>query len=168
MSIRKRFNKELYTLYDLKAKKWFDRLLPERYTCVENTKKTDVDLLVYRGNERIFNAEVEVKIIWKDEDFPFDTIHLPKRKLKYCLLDKPTLFVVFNKLGNRYCCFWSHKVHKAPLKEVPNKFVSRGEFFFDINKKEFDFDINKALKRKWVFAHRRTKDERDNRTSESD
>jgi hypothetical protein len=145
----KPFNRSLYNRYDGKARKWFAKVLPEGYTAEDNPRKTGVDVIVRNEDgDIVFYVELEVKCLWK-RSFPFRTLHLPERKKKYTSLKYPTLFVIFNNDGTQYKCVWSKYVLKSPLVEVRNRYVYRGEMFFDIPVKYVDSDIEDALRRHW-------------------
>ena len=129
---RKRFDKDLYEKYNQKAVAAFKKVLPKKYRVEQPKKKTDVDLIVYKGDEIVCYAEVEVKRVWKEVDFPYEDVNLPSRKEKYCKLDKPTLFCIFNEPTTRVKCFWSQDVLASPKEEVSNVFIAAGELFFKI------------------------------------
>ena len=102
--MRKRFDRELYNQVDALAKEKAKALLQtSSYNAVENPKKTQVDLQVFNSEQtHLFNIECEVKLIWKEKDFPYESVQIPKRKEKYAILDKPTLFVMFNADQSSY------------------------------------------------------------------
>ena len=64
---------------------------------VDNPDKYGVDLIGYLEDEISCYVEVERKHGWSGPHFGFKTLHIPLRKKKFCWLDKPTHFVVFNK-----------------------------------------------------------------------
>jgi len=146
---RKPFDPKLYKANDARAKQYFRSVLPSGLTAEVNERKTGVDLLVYKGSQHLFYAEVEVKNVWGDETFKYETLHLPHRKSKYVGLEVPTLFTIFNAVGNRYFMFWDRFLAYCKVIEVHNKFVRCGEMFYDIPIKYLDQDIEKALRRKW-------------------
>ena len=146
MSNRKRFDRDLYNECNDAANYHFRDQMPKKYNCVEGKKKTDVDVAVFQDLKHVFNAEVEIKKVWGDLDFPYEDVNLPERKRKYCELDLPTLFCIFNKEGNRVKCVWSDKVLKSDVAEVPNKHVWAGEYFFKIKLEDTFDSIEEALK----------------------
>jgi len=149
MSIRKRFDKELHNKTDTLAKNKGKALFNNNFKVIENPNKHAVDLLVYnKKDEHKFNVEVEIKTNWKKgEDFKFPDVNFLKRKEKYCKLDKPTIFVIFNEDLSQYLAVKDKDVLNSPLKEVPNKFVYSGELFFKIPLTKVTFnDINKVIK----------------------
>jgi hypothetical protein len=134
--VRKRFDKELYDQYDKLAKDATISLVNKRiYDIKENLNKRSVDLLVYsrKTKELVFYIETEVKRLdWKNSQFKYDTVQLPERKKKFCNLEVPTIFVVWNKDQTAYITFTDKEVMKAPLVEVPNKYMFKDEYFFQI------------------------------------
>lgn len=133
-SNRKHFDKNLYAAFDQKAKDKVQELLkayPDLKSC-GSPIKTDVDLMVYRDRDHIFNIETEVKAVWTSDDFPYDSVQFPYRKLKYCILTKPTLFVMFNAKMNKYLSVTSYDMMHSPVNMVRNKYVKFGEDFFQV------------------------------------
>lgn len=149
--MRKRFDRELYNEVDKKTKEKVFSLLEEfdNIHAAENTKKTKVDILVTDPDtdELKFNIECEVKRVWKNKEFPYESVQIPERKLKYAILDKPTLFVMFNVDYSAYLVIKSADLVASPCVEVPNKYVYKGEKFFQVPLTKVVFnDINKVIK----------------------
>jgi len=140
MSARKRFDKELYEKNDQLAKQKIIDLLGKKYKVQENPKRTQVDLLVFKGKEHRLCIETEIKRVWKGKNFQYETVQIPSRKEKYATLDKPTLFVMFNEDQTSYLVIKSSDLLASPKVEVPNKYVYKGELFFQvpINKVSFN------------------------------
>lgn len=133
MSVRKRFDKELYERNDKIAKEAVLNLLDStELHVIENTKKTQVDLLAYNSEDHVFNIECEIKRVWKDKNFQYDSVQFPERKAKYANLDKPTLFVMFNNDLTSYLVVKSEDLISSPCVEVPNKYMYKGEKFFQV------------------------------------
>ena len=152
MQSRKRFDRDLYNTYDGAAKKYAKSVLKTtEYEIEDNKKKTGVDLIVKKDNEIKFFIEVEIKTaIRDDEKFEYPTLNIASRKRKFCVLEYPTLFMIFSKSGLSYLCCWDKFILISPEREVKNKFVYSGETFFQINiKKHVDNNIKPALRRKW-------------------
>lgn len=141
----KPFDKKLYDIYDKKAFQWIKKIIPEGYKVEKNTHKTAVDVLCYKDGDLFCYIELEVKRKWNGNAFEYHTLHLPARKKKYCGLDYPTLFVIFNNRGSKYFCVWSKDVLEAPLLEVSNCYMRKGEMFFDVDMKKVFNSIDKAL-----------------------
>lgn len=138
--IRKKFDQDLYNKYDKVTKDCIKSLLEEtKYEVKESNKKTDVDLQVFKDGVYIANIEVETKNVWHGSSFPYLTVNFPQRKLKYCKLDKPTFFVMFNSDQTEYLIVKDKDLIKAPINVVSNKYVSYGEEFIQVELKRVKF-----------------------------
>jgi hypothetical protein len=93
------------------------------------------DLIVYKGFKPISFAEVEIKLVWKPEQniFPWDTVQLPERKLKFLNLGLPIEFFILRADLERAVLIPDYVVAKSPIEEVRNKYVKVGELFCRIN-----------------------------------
>lgn len=147
--VSKGFDRDLYNKYDARARSWFRKILPDGFTTKSNPKKMGIDMLVYEEDEITFYAELETKTGWKSKKFPFESLHLPLRKRKFCSLKYPSIFVVFNATGKAYACVWAHFVLRSPQRIISNKYIRHGEKFFDVPLKWVDFSMDDALRRKW-------------------
>lgn len=145
--MRKRFDKELYEANDKLAKETLTGLLPN-FDVRENPKKRDVDLLVYdKDGNHVANIETEIKRVWKGPDFKYDNVQFPERKAKYAKLDKPTVFVMFNEDLSKFLVVKDKDLLSSPCVEVPNKYVYKGEQFFQVPIDKVTFnDISSILK----------------------
>ena len=131
--MRKKFDKELYDKHDTDAKVAVNKLFEGSvYKIVENPKKMGVDFLVFEGEEHIAYLEVEVKNNWKTPKFLYDDVQWPERKWKFCSLDKPTIFLMFNIDREFYLTASGVTLLKSPLQMVRNKYVKFGENFFKV------------------------------------
>lgn len=148
-AIRKRFDKELYDQCDSKAKSKAIRLVRrvKGFKARENEKKRGVDLIVSENGEDSFYIETEIKKRkWKGDKFPFPDINFPERKRKFAELDKPTLFIMFNEDLSSYLVVTSKDLLESEVKEVPNKYVFKGEKFFKVPTKKVYFnDLKGAI-----------------------
>ena len=148
--VRKFFDRELYDKYDRLAKDRATELVKEltgyKFVLQENEKKRGVDLLVYQGEKHVFNIETEVKAVWKEEVFPYDSVNFPERKSKFAELDKPTLFLMFNKDLKNYLLVNNTDLLKSPKEMVRNRYVPYGEYFFQVPLDKVIFnDLKKAI-----------------------
>lgn len=133
MSARKRFDPALYEENDKIAKEFVKSLLKGTdFQVIENPKKRGVDLLVYKDSQHVANLECEIKRVWKTSDFPYDSIQIPERKTKYTQLEKPTIFVMLNNDQSGYLTITQKELLNSPVKEVPNKYVYKGEMFYQV------------------------------------
>lgn len=127
-SAYKKFDKELFDKNDKlareAAKNYFMSL---GIDAVDNPDKYGPDILLKDGNM----VEVEVKHSWKGNEFPFDTLQLPTRKEKFAKLG--CIFLVFNTDLSCFLKIKSSDILTSPTKEVSNKFVSKGEKFYQVD-----------------------------------
>lgn len=131
MTERKRFDRELYAQYDQLAKdKTQGYLEAQGYTVSDHPNRYAQDLLFVDGMGQEYCAECEVKLVWNSMPFPYDTVQLPERKKKF--FDRDTLFFIWNKPLTHAITFWSHQIKDLEPVEVPNRYVYKGEYFFQI------------------------------------
>jgi hypothetical protein len=145
--MRKRFDPELYRINDKLAKECVKSIVDKRkYKIEENPKKRGVDLLVYHKGVHIFNIETEIKRVWKDKDFKYDSVQFPERKDKFCKLEVPTLFVMFNADQSAYLVVKDKDLMKSPRVEVPNRYCYKDEYFFQVPLKKVVFNnLNQVI-----------------------
>lgn len=149
MSIRKRFDPTLYVQTDNPAKNAVKEILKDSgFNIIDNPKKRDVDLLIYDLNgKHIANIECEVKLVWSGKEFTYEDINFPHRKEKYAILNQPTIFIMFNKDLTSYLTVTGDVLISSPLKEVPNKYLYRGEMFYKVSKNKAKYnDLINVLK----------------------
>lgn len=148
MFTRKRFDPTLYAENDAAARSTVKELLKDtEFQVLDNPKKRGVDLLVYRNSQHIANIECEIKKVWKSAEFPFESVQIPERKQKYAELEQPTVFVMLNADKTSHLAVLGTTLLKSPKKEVPNKYVYSGEYFFQVDKSEVVFnDLLKVLR----------------------
>ena len=130
MIARKAFNKELYQQYDeLAKKKTTEHLQSLGCQVVPHPNRYAQDLMAKTEMNK-FMVECEIKIVWKTDDFPYETVQLPERKSKF--FASPTLFFIWNKTLSSAIMFKSDDIkHLTPV-EVSNKYITSGEFFYQI------------------------------------
>lgn len=129
----KRFNKALFKNNDPQSRRIVKEYLAKQNILVEdNPDKFGVDLISKDGTLQV---EVEHRLIWQDEDFPYSEVNLPERKAKffvenhiaYCILsaDYSHVGMIDGKTLMRY-------IVDENLKESSNKYVKSGEYFYKI------------------------------------
>lgn len=139
MAERKRFDRELYQKYDQLAKdKTALYLQSQGYEVRDHENRYKQDLLFTDSFGTELAAECEVKLVWNSMPFPYDTVQLPERKSKF--FDRDTLFFIWNKPLTHAITFWSHQVEPLTPVEVPNKYMYKGEYFYQI-----PMDITKVV-----------------------
>jgi len=148
MSNQKRFDPELFRINDALAKKAVANIIDKRkFKIVENPKRYGVDLLVYQKGVHVLNIETEVKRVWKNKTFEYDNVQFPERKEKFCKLGIPTIFVMWNADQTQYLVVKDKDFLKSPKVEVPNRYVYKGEFFYQIPLTKVVFNgITKVIK----------------------
>jgi hypothetical protein len=101
------------------------------YAVDDNPDRYGPDLIVDTGSE-VFYGEVEIKRVWSGKDFKYDTLQVPERKKKFAVLDKPCTFIVFNNEQTHGFLCDGTVLMSSPVVEVPNRYVYKGEFFFQV------------------------------------
>jgi hypothetical protein len=138
----KRFDKELYKLYDEPAKEAMRiHLEHSGHIVTVPPENYGVDLYSEIGDLTMYH-EVEVSRGWGNGSHPYPKGSVPERKLRLCkmLKGKPLYFWMLRRDLKRAVVFGSHCLQDKFLVEVPNKQISSGEFFYRIPKqlgKEF-------------------------------
>ena len=132
----KPFDQDTHDHYDPPAREVVTSYIKKRwgYSAIPYDKYK-VDLLI--ENEfmvPIGYAEVEMRE-WVN--CPFNTIHIPQRKKKLFNNDMPTLYFVINNNLSKAWYINVKEILNSPLKEIPNKKVSDGEYFYDVPKHKF-------------------------------
>ncbi len=132
MSEKKRFDRALYEEYDKKARKaTTDYLKGIGFEVCEHPNRYAQDLIAFSPMDNYeFYAECEVKVIWDSEEFPYETVQLPQRKQKF--FDGNTKFFIWNKGLTKAITFWDSEISDLIPVEVPNKYVHKGEYFYQI------------------------------------
>jgi hypothetical protein len=73
------------------------------------------------------------------DEFPFDTLQLPLRKMKFANLDKRSWFMVMNRTRTRAIAINHQDLLDSRIVEVQNKYIKQGEKFFQVPKSKFRF-----------------------------
>jgi hypothetical protein len=139
MSTRKPFDKKMFDATDNPAREVIRDYIGRSGLFVRDNPDTyGPDLIVYKGFKPLSFVEVEVKLVWKPEQnvFPWDTIQLPERKLKFLNLGLPIEFFILRADLERAVLIHDHVVAKSPIEEVKNKYVKVGELFCKIDIRE--------------------------------
>lgn len=139
MSERKRFDRELFDKYDKAAREATTRVLKAKgYDVIEHPDRYAQDLIAYMPLDDFeFHVECEVKRVWKELEFPYDSVQLPQRKEKF--FDGKTRFFIWNEPLTRAATFWDNDVKGLTPVEVPNKYMFKDEYFFQIPLELVDF-----------------------------
>ena len=130
---KKRFSKELFDENDQLAKSAaIKHFTKEGFTVQVNPDRYAADLMLFKNGKFVQFVECEVKRVWKDDEFPYANVQFPKRKEKYVKEDPITFFMINNK-GSRALLVKGVDMICSILKEVPNKYVFKGEEFFQVS-----------------------------------
>ena len=126
---RKPFDRVEYDRSDKPARNAIINYYYNRYNIkpIDAPDKYGPDLQI--PNRKIF-LEVEIKYNWKgyNEKFPFNTVHVLKRKKKYLKYGKILFYILSSNL--KYAiAFKDEYIQDKYLVEVPNKRVASGEYF---------------------------------------
>ena len=130
MSTYKPFSQDLHDVYDAPARQavsiWMQ--MKKGYEVRENPNRYGVDLICFRSGSPVGALEVEVRQEGFDQ---FGSIHKAQRKDKLTLGNLPVLF--FALTHDLHRAYWAKvsSLENCPLIEVPNKYVAKGELFYD-------------------------------------
>lgn len=132
MSERKRFDRDLYNQYDQQARDVTTAYLKSiGHDVVPHPNHYAQDLIAYWPLDDFeFHVECEVKIVWTGPEFPYENVQLPKRKHKF--FDGNTKFFIWNKELDTAATFWDSEISDLIPVEVPNKYVNKGEYFYQV------------------------------------
>lgn len=129
----KRFSKELYDKYDNEgrrvAKLVFEQLFDYEVREPEGENaRYDTDYVLYYNGKFFAYLEVEVKTTWRGRVFPFPTINVPMRKMKFITPNARTIFCLVNESSTHCLIIDGMDVYHAQKQEVPNKYMEREVF----------------------------------------
>ena len=133
--VKKKFDRQLYNMVNQKsvdAGKKYLKSIGHRITSTKEDMKVDIRSSK-DGQEYL--TDDEAKLVW-DGEWPkhWKDIQLSERKRR--LIDyarnkeKDLCFLIFNKSFTSAWKIDSNILDDCELKEVPNRFVSKGEYFF--------------------------------------
>jgi len=134
----KKFDKQLFEENDKIArecaKTYFTSL---GYTIEDNPDIYGPDLILTSGEVKCF-IECEIKHNWSGEIFQFDTIQFPQRKAKFAI-SHGVIFFMINSMKTKALVVSGDVLMKSPLVEVPNRYIQKGELFFQVPLKSAKF-----------------------------
>lgn len=141
MGEHKKFSRVLFRQNDPKSKKVVKEYFIRKNILLEdNTDKYGVDLLSKDGSLQI---EVEHRLVWDEEEFPYSDVNVPERKAKY-FVENHICYVILSRDYSRIGMIDGKTLMKYinddTLQESSNKFVKQGEYFFKVPKSEFKWD----------------------------
>lgn len=135
MGTRKKFSKELYDKNDYVAKNAVSNYLKKIYSIVIiRPEGYNADIMVIPFINKPFLVEVGIKHGWKGGKFPWSwkDVQIEERKLKYLNESLSVYYFIVSKDLKR--AFVVNGINLKPeyLKEVSNKYVKSGEFFYKV------------------------------------
>ena len=140
--VRKAFSNKLHEGHDSKARDAAKRYWKAQgYLAVDNPNNKGVDLLIIdpATEEVLGYCEVEVKNNWNARTFQYDTLQIPERKGKYLeLYGDKIRYMVFSKDLTQAFLLDNVSFRGAALKEISNKYVRKGEYFYQVPIKNCD------------------------------
>lgn len=129
----KPFNKQVHDACDPPAREAVSKYIKATWgmNAWHNPDQYAVDLIIEQDKNLIGYAEIEMRD-W--DTCPFNTIHIPKRKDKLFDNDKKTIYFVVSRGMTKAWYIDSQVIKTSAVKEIPNKAVSQGEYFYDVPK----------------------------------
>jgi len=130
MSAYKPFSQYLHDVFDGPARKVVSDWVKMKWglDVKDNPNKYGVDLICFRSGSPVGLLEVEVRQAGFDQH---QTIHVGQRKDKLFQEGLPTLFFAVTQDLSRAYWVKADLIANCPLIEVHNKYVTKGEMFYD-------------------------------------
>jgi len=140
IGVNKPFSKSLFRGNDPKSrrivKEYFAKQSPP-IIMEDNLNKYGIDLISKDGSLQI---EVEHRLVWIDEEFPFEEINLPERKAKFFVENSAAYAILsrdYSHIGMIDGKTLRTYIVDYNLKESSNKYVRENEYFYKIPKSAF-------------------------------
>ena len=102
-----------------------------------NSDKYGMDLISDFENPKVA-LELEHRSIWDKEEYPYQSVHIPARKLKFLGNDRVHYVVIsaeYDRIG--ICLGRNLKAYLTAVGEVRNNAVASGEHFIHVPRAEF-------------------------------
>lgn len=141
IGVSKKFSKTLYKANDPKSRRVVKEYLAKQGILVEdNDNRFGVDLVSKDGTLQV---EVEHRLVWTGEDFPYAEVNVPERKAKF-FVEKSVAYFILSR-DYSYIGMIDGKTLKPfivdlNLKECSNKYVKENEYFYKVPTKAFKWD----------------------------
>lgn len=138
--VHKPFSKSLHAKNDPKSRKLVKEFFVRRgVKLIDHPDKYDIDLMTEDGELRV---EVEHRLNWTTEKFPFDEVNVPERKAKF-FKDGNTHYVILSENYQYLGFIGADNIQKfiRPefLKESPNRFIEKQEYFYKVPVENFEW-----------------------------
>jgi len=132
----KPFNQKVHDVCDTPAREAVSKYIKVTWglNAWHNPDQYAVDLIIEKDKKLVGYAEIEMRD-W--DNVPFKTIHIPKRKDKLFNNNKRTMYFVVSRGMTKAWYINTDVIKNSSVKEIPNKEVSQGEYFYDVPLKLF-------------------------------
>jgi len=127
----KPFDVALHDKYDAPARKATSEWVNMKWGLYvrDNPNRYGVDLICFRSGSPVGALEVEVRQLGFDSH---RSIHVAQRKDKLFQEGLPTLFFALTQDLHRAYYLKADLIKDCPLVEVHNRYVGKGEMFYDV------------------------------------
>ena len=131
MSAYKPFDLALHETYDAPAREAVSKWIKMKWGLEirDNPNRYGVDLICFRSGSPVGALEVEVRQLGFDSH---RSIHAAQRKEKLFQEGLPTLFFALTQDLSRAYYLKADLIKDCPLVEVHNRYVGKGEMFYDV------------------------------------
>jgi hypothetical protein len=131
--MRKPFDRALFAENDAIARSAVVRYYQQfGIKLTANPKRYGIDLLLLIGDTVTLGVECEIKRVWTGPVLQYDTVQLPDRKTKYLSDEYPIEYWIINNEQTHALVIPGEAVRTATPVEVRNKYVWKGEKFYQI------------------------------------
>lgn len=135
---RKKFSQSLHRGNDPQSRRVVQEYFKKQGIVLnDNPNQFGVDLVSPDGTLQI---EVEHRLPWVDEDFPFSEVNVPERKAKF-LQEGKSQYIILSRDFSRMGVIRGKDVMPFivddNLAHNPNKYVRDGEYFYKIPREAF-------------------------------
>ena len=136
--VAKRFNRALHAGNDPQSRRIVKEYLKKQGIVVnDNPNVYGIDLISPDGTLQI---EVEHRLVWDSDEFPYEEVNVPERKAKFLQDGKTQYFILsqdFSRMGMIHGKDVQPYIVDDNLQESSNRFVRGGEYFFKVPKSKF-------------------------------
>lgn len=122
----KPFSLQLYADNDNAKEVVIKWLESKGYTAWVNPDDYGIDLIFHNKDGDYYYAEVEVKHNWVSVDFPYKSIHFPKRKLKFA--NSRSYFIMLNSDRSQLMVIPGSKLLESPIITKNTIYTNNEEF----------------------------------------
>lgn len=125
----KPFSRKLYDDNDDAKHLILEHLAAHDFNAWINPDQYGIDIIFHDETFVYQYCEVEVKHNWKGENFPYETVHFPKRKIKFANSD--SMFAMLNHDRTHVLWISGQQFLDAPIVKK-NTIYTRDEEFIEI------------------------------------